>query len=78
MDITKYKMYKNKFFTFLHFLKYIFIKKCKCYKIYMLIQVHQVEEEMRGLLEETCKNKKAMEIKIKQLAFALNQIQQEM
>ncbi|TKC37838.1 leucine-rich repeat and coiled-coil domain-containing protein 1 isoform X1 [Monodon monoceros] len=42
------------------------------------LKVHQVEEEMRGLLEETCKNKKAMEIKIKQLAFALNQIQQEM
>lgn len=44
----------------------------------MLIQVHQVEEEMRGLLEETCKNKKAMETKIKQLAFALDQIQQDM
>ncbi|XP_036686786.1 leucine-rich repeat and coiled-coil domain-containing protein 1 isoform X2 [Balaenoptera musculus] len=42
------------------------------------LKVHRVEEEMRGLLEETCKNKKAMEIKIKQLAFALNQIQQEM
>ncbi|XP_007120518.1 leucine-rich repeat and coiled-coil domain-containing protein 1 isoform X1 [Physeter macrocephalus] len=42
------------------------------------LKVHRVEEEMRGLLEETFKNKKAMEIKIKQLAFALNQIQQEM
>ncbi|XP_058384940.1 leucine-rich repeat and coiled-coil domain-containing protein 1 isoform X2 [Diceros bicornis minor] len=41
-------------------------------------KVHQVEEEMRGLLEETYKNKKAMEEKIKQLAFALNAIQQEM
>lgn len=44
----------------------------------MLFQVYQVEEEMRGLLEETCKNKKAMEEKIKQLAFALSEIQQEM
>nr|XP_058898657.1 leucine-rich repeat and coiled-coil domain-containing protein 1 isoform X3 [Kogia breviceps] len=42
------------------------------------LKVHRVEEEMRELLEETCKSKKAMEIKIKQLAFALNQIQQEM
>lgn len=42
------------------------------------LKVHRVEEEMRGLLEETCKNKKAMEEKIKQLAFALNEIQQEM
>ncbi|XP_053415094.1 leucine-rich repeat and coiled-coil domain-containing protein 1 isoform X5 [Nycticebus coucang] len=41
-------------------------------------KVLQVEEEMRGLLEETCKNKKAMEVKIKQLAFALNEIQQDM
>nr|XP_044636261.1 leucine-rich repeat and coiled-coil domain-containing protein 1 isoform X1 [Equus asinus] len=41
-------------------------------------KVHQVEEEMRGLLEETCKNKKAMEEKIKQLAIALKEIQQEM
>nr|XP_031297268.1 leucine-rich repeat and coiled-coil domain-containing protein 1 isoform X1 [Camelus dromedarius] len=41
-------------------------------------KVHRVEEEMRELLQETCKNKKAMEEKIKQLAFALNQIQQEM
>ncbi|KAL2766908.1 leucine-rich repeat and coiled-coil domain-containing protein 1 isoform 1 [Daubentonia madagascariensis] len=41
-------------------------------------KVHQIEEEMRGLLEETCKNKKAMEAKIKQLAFALNEIQQDM
>uniref|UniRef100_A0A452FC55 Leucine-rich repeat and coiled-coil domain-containing protein 1 n=1 Tax=Capra hircus TaxID=9925 RepID=A0A452FC55_CAPHI len=41
------------------------------------LKVHRVEEEMRGLLEETCKNKKAMETKIKQLAFALSQIQQE-
>lgn len=44
----------------------------------MLIQVYQVEEEMRGLLQETCKNKKAMETKIKQLAFALNEIQRDM
>ncbi|KAI5938942.1 Leucine-rich repeat and coiled-coil domain-containing protein 1 [Manis javanica] len=42
------------------------------------LKVYQVEEEMRGLLEETCKNKKAMEEKIKQLAFALSEIQQEM
>ncbi|XP_023373821.1 leucine-rich repeat and coiled-coil domain-containing protein 1 isoform X2 [Otolemur garnettii] len=41
-------------------------------------KVLQVEEEMRGLLEETCKNKKAMEVKIKQLACALNEIQQDM
>ncbi|XP_070078167.1 leucine-rich repeat and coiled-coil domain-containing protein 1 isoform X4 [Equus caballus] len=41
-------------------------------------KVHQVEEEMRGLLEETCKNKKAMEEKINQLAIALKEIQQEM
>lgn len=44
----------------------------------MLIQVHRVEEEMRELLQETCKNKKAMEEKIRQLAFALTEIQQEM
>ncbi|XP_047378077.1 leucine-rich repeat and coiled-coil domain-containing protein 1 isoform X2 [Sciurus carolinensis] len=42
------------------------------------LKVHQVEEEMRELLEETCKNKKAMEEKIKQLACALNEIQQDM
>ncbi|XP_058524751.1 leucine-rich repeat and coiled-coil domain-containing protein 1 isoform X2 [Ochotona princeps] len=42
------------------------------------LKVHRVEEEMRGLLEETCKNKKAMEEKIRQLAFALSEIQQEM
>nr|XP_031548175.1 leucine-rich repeat and coiled-coil domain-containing protein 1 isoform X3 [Vicugna pacos] len=42
------------------------------------LKVHRVEEEMRELLQETCKNKKAMEEKIKQLAFALNRIQQEM
>ncbi|XP_013368252.1 PREDICTED: leucine-rich repeat and coiled-coil domain-containing protein 1 isoform X5 [Chinchilla lanigera] len=42
------------------------------------LKVHRVEEEMRELLEETCKNKKAMEEKIKQLACALNEIQQEM
>uniref|UniRef100_A0A2K6FYV7 Leucine-rich repeat and coiled-coil domain-containing protein 1 n=2 Tax=Propithecus coquereli TaxID=379532 RepID=A0A2K6FYV7_PROCO len=42
------------------------------------LKVHQIEEEMRGLLEETCKNKKTMEAKIKQLAFALNEIQQDM
>ncbi|KAM6214376.1 leucine-rich repeat and coiled-coil domain-containing protein 1 isoform 2-T2 [Rhynchocyon petersi] len=41
-------------------------------------KVFQVEEEMRGLLEETSKNKKAMEEKIKQLAFALSEIQQEL
>ncbi|XP_029779561.1 leucine-rich repeat and coiled-coil domain-containing protein 1 isoform X3 [Suricata suricatta] len=41
-------------------------------------KVHQVEEEMRELLHETCKNKKAIEEKIKQLAFALTEIQQEM
>ncbi|CAO2579965.1 Leucine-rich repeat and coiled-coil domain-containing protein 1 [Lemmus lemmus] len=42
------------------------------------LKVHQVEEEMRGLLEETCKNKKVMERKIKQLACALSEIQKEM
>ncbi|XP_023558971.1 leucine-rich repeat and coiled-coil domain-containing protein 1 isoform X2 [Octodon degus] len=42
------------------------------------LKVHRVEEEMRELLEETCKNKKAMEEKIKQLACALNEIQREM
>ncbi|XP_060055400.1 leucine-rich repeat and coiled-coil domain-containing protein 1 isoform X2 [Erinaceus europaeus] len=42
------------------------------------LKVCQVEEEMRGLLEETCKNKKAMELKIKQLACALNEIQQDL
>ncbi|KAM5281792.1 leucine-rich repeat and coiled-coil domain-containing protein 1 isoform 2-T2 [Ctenodactylus gundi] len=41
------------------------------------LKVHQVEEEMRELLAETCKNKKSMEEKIKQLACTLNQIQQE-
>ncbi|XP_045662003.1 leucine-rich repeat and coiled-coil domain-containing protein 1 isoform X3 [Ursus americanus] len=42
------------------------------------LKVHRVEEEMRELLQETCKNKKAMEEKIRQLAFALTAIQQEM
>ncbi|XP_048214972.1 leucine-rich repeat and coiled-coil domain-containing protein 1 isoform X4 [Perognathus longimembris pacificus] len=42
------------------------------------LKVYRVEEEMRELLEETCKNKKAMEEKIKQLACALKEIQQEM
>ncbi|KAM4865372.1 leucine-rich repeat and coiled-coil domain-containing protein 1 isoform 1-T4 [Thomomys bottae] len=42
------------------------------------LKVYQVEEEMRELLEETCKNKKAMEEKIKQLACALKEIQQDM
>ncbi|XP_004767014.2 leucine-rich repeat and coiled-coil domain-containing protein 1 isoform X2 [Mustela nigripes] len=42
------------------------------------LKVHRVEEEMRELLQETCKNKKAMEEKIRQLAFALTEIQQEM
>ncbi|XP_075827657.1 leucine-rich repeat and coiled-coil domain-containing protein 1 isoform X4 [Microtus pennsylvanicus] len=42
------------------------------------LKVHQVEEEMRGLLEETCKNKKIMEGKIKQLACALSEIQKQM
>ncbi|KAF3822583.1 hypothetical protein GH733_007957, partial [Mirounga leonina] len=41
------------------------------------LKVHRVEEEMRELLQETCKNKKAMEEKIRQLAFALTEIQQE-
>lgn len=44
----------------------------------MSIQVHQIEKEMRELLEETCKNKRTMEAKIKQLAFALSEIQQDM
>ncbi|XP_027254544.1 leucine-rich repeat and coiled-coil domain-containing protein 1 isoform X4 [Cricetulus griseus] len=42
------------------------------------LKVHQVEEEMRGLLEETCKNKKVIERKIKQLACALTEIQKEL
>ncbi|KAG8520398.1 Leucine-rich repeat and coiled-coil domain-containing protein 1, partial [Galemys pyrenaicus] len=42
------------------------------------LKVCQVEEEMRGLLEETFKSKKTMELKIKQLVCALNEIQQEM
>ncbi|XP_036119920.1 leucine-rich repeat and coiled-coil domain-containing protein 1 isoform X3 [Molossus molossus] len=42
------------------------------------LKVHQVEEEMRGLLQENCKNKKAMEAKIKQLAFTLNEIQHDL
>ncbi|XP_029421237.1 leucine-rich repeat and coiled-coil domain-containing protein 1 isoform X3 [Nannospalax galili] len=42
------------------------------------LKVHQVEEEMRELLEETSKNKKVMEEKIKQLACALNDIQRGM
>ncbi|KAL6083947.1 hypothetical protein STEG23_012175, partial [Scotinomys teguina] len=41
------------------------------------LKVQQVEEEMRGLLEETSKNKKVMEGKIKQLACALSEIQKE-
>ncbi|CAK6438664.1 unnamed protein product [Pipistrellus nathusii] len=40
------------------------------------LKVHQVEEEMRELLQENCKNKKALEAKIKHLAFALNEIHQ--
>ncbi|EHB00485.1 Leucine-rich repeat and coiled-coil domain-containing protein 1, partial [Heterocephalus glaber] len=42
------------------------------------LKVHRIEEEMRELLEETCKNKKAMEAKINQVACALNEIQREM
>ncbi|KAM6170783.1 leucine-rich repeat and coiled-coil domain-containing protein 1 isoform 2-T2 [Erethizon dorsatum] len=42
------------------------------------LKVYRIEEEMRELLEETCKNKKAMEEKIKQLACTLNEIQREM
>uniref|UniRef100_A0A2K5HM15 Leucine-rich repeat and coiled-coil domain-containing protein 1 n=1 Tax=Colobus angolensis palliatus TaxID=336983 RepID=A0A2K5HM15_COLAP len=42
------------------------------------LKVHQIEKEMRELLEETCKNKRTMEVKIKQLAFALSEIQQDM
>ncbi|XP_028623284.1 leucine-rich repeat and coiled-coil domain-containing protein 1 isoform X2 [Grammomys surdaster] len=42
------------------------------------LKVQQVEDEMRGLLEETCKNKKMMEGKIKQLACAISEIQKEM
>ncbi|XP_054985219.1 leucine-rich repeat and coiled-coil domain-containing protein 1 isoform X2 [Sorex araneus] len=52
-------------------------EKKKCVETANL-KVCQVEDEMRGLLEETCKNKKAMEMKIKQLACALSEIQQEM
>lgn len=40
------------------------------------LKVHQVEEEMRELLQENCKNKKVLEAKIKHLAFALNEIHQ--
>ncbi|KAM3841718.1 leucine-rich repeat and coiled-coil domain-containing protein 1 [Vipera latastei] len=39
-------------------------------------KVYQVEEEMRQLLQETAKNKKAMEEKIKWLTVALSDIQQ--
>lgn len=46
--------------------------------MYTLVQVQQVEDEMRELLEETCKNKKMMEGKIKQLACAISEIQKEM
>lgn len=46
--------------------------------MYTLVQVQQVEDEMRGLLDETCKNKKMMEEKIKQLACAISEIQKEM
>lgn len=42
------------------------------------LKVQQVEDEMRGLLDETCKNKKMMEEKIKQLACAISEIQKEM
>ncbi|XP_052036776.1 leucine-rich repeat and coiled-coil domain-containing protein 1 isoform X2 [Apodemus sylvaticus] len=42
------------------------------------LKVQQVEDEMRELLEETCKNKKMMEGKIKQLACAISEIQKEM
>uniref|UniRef100_A0A8I6ADQ1 Leucine rich repeat and coiled-coil centrosomal protein 1 n=1 Tax=Rattus norvegicus TaxID=10116 RepID=A0A8I6ADQ1_RAT len=42
------------------------------------LKVQQIEDEMRGLLEETCKNKKLMEEKIKQLACAISDIQKEM
>ncbi|XP_045142349.1 leucine-rich repeat and coiled-coil domain-containing protein 1 isoform X2 [Echinops telfairi] len=41
-------------------------------------KVYQVEEEMRGLLEETSKNKRSLEEKIRQLACALCEIQQEL
>ncbi|XP_074062954.1 leucine-rich repeat and coiled-coil domain-containing protein 1 isoform X2 [Macrotis lagotis] len=40
-------------------------------------KVSQVEDEMRQLLHETARNKKAMEEKIKRLTFALSDIQQE-
>ncbi|XP_044521747.1 leucine-rich repeat and coiled-coil domain-containing protein 1 [Gracilinanus agilis] len=40
-------------------------------------KVSQVEDEMRQLLQETAQNKKAMELKIKRLTYALSDIQQE-
>ncbi|XP_023351719.2 leucine-rich repeat and coiled-coil domain-containing protein 1 isoform X1 [Sarcophilus harrisii] len=40
-------------------------------------KVSQVEDEMRQLLHETARNKKAMEEKIKRLTFALSDIQEE-
>lgn len=42
----------------------------------LLLQVYQVEEEMRQLLQETANSKKAMEEKIKRLTSALSDIQQ--
>ncbi|KAM8785482.1 leucine-rich repeat and coiled-coil domain-containing protein 1 isoform 2-T2 [Rhynchonycteris naso] len=42
------------------------------------LKVHQVEEEMRGLLQEICKNKKSVGVKIQRLAFALNELQQDL
>ncbi|XP_066234892.1 leucine-rich repeat and coiled-coil domain-containing protein 1 isoform X2 [Saccopteryx leptura] len=42
------------------------------------LKVRHVEEEMRGLLQETCKNKKSVGVKIQRLAFALNELQQDL
>ncbi|XP_066480968.1 leucine-rich repeat and coiled-coil domain-containing protein 1 [Tiliqua scincoides] len=41
-------------------------------------KIHQVEEEMRQLLQETANNKKATEEKVKRLTAALNDIQQDL
>ncbi|NXI41252.1 LRCC1 protein, partial [Galbula dea] len=41
-------------------------------------KVYSVEEEMRQLLQETAKNKKAMEHKIRRLTHALDDIQQDL
>ncbi|NXK53841.1 LRCC1 protein, partial [Chauna torquata] len=41
-------------------------------------KVYYIEEEMRQLLQETANNKKAMENKIRQITYALSDIQQDL